>query len=232
MEETLMASHYEVLGVAADASDAEIKSAYRRQARVHHPDGGGDALTMGLVNEAYDVLRDSRAAYDRSLIEVPADISSAERGRVEPEDWGVEEDDWGDVVPGRPQHLANESEHVAPSDRLVQPSGRNWGWGVIGVLILTGALIALYMQFQENHLTAPHIRLLAPLVAFAALAQLFKPKFRTGLQAILCLGILGGVLSIFGVWPLGPISGVGLLLLGPSVWTIRFGPSGWGKSGA
>jgi hypothetical protein len=226
-----MASHYEILGVAANASDAEIKSAYRRQARVHHPDGGGDALTMGLVNEAYDVLRDSRAAYDRSLFEVPADIPSAERGRVEPEEWGVEEEDWGDVVPGR-SHFANDSEPATGPDRLIRPNGRNWGWGVIGVLMLTGALIGLYVQFQENYLTAPHIRLLAPLVAFAGIFQLFKPRFRFGLQAILCLGILTGILSLVGVWPLDSLSAVGLLLVGPSVWAIRFGPSGWGKSGA
>lgn len=224
--------HYETLGVRSTANAAEIKSAYRRLARIYHPDSGtgSSAEQMGLINAAFDALKtvETRAEYDRWLAGAPepAEDPAAE---TEPEAWGVEDGDWDDVAPG-PRHLAHESEPAAAPERLVQPNGTSWGWGAIGALILTCALIALYAQFQENHLTAPHIRLLAPLVAFAALAQLFKPRFRFWLQAILCLGLFGGVLSIFGVWPLGPITGVGLLLLGPSVWLIRFGPSGWGKS--
>lgn len=226
-----MATHYMTLGVAPDASDAEVRKAYRTLARARHPDGGsgGSNDQMALLNAAFDALKTggARAEYDRSLAPEPAQESAAE---PDTEPWGIEEDDWVDVIPGRPRHLAEDSEPAAAPDRLVQPSGRNWGWGVLGVLVLACSLIALYAQFQDNNLTSPHIRLLSPLVAFAALAQLFKPSFRFWLQAILSLGILGGVLSIFGVWPLGPITGAGLLLLGPSVWMIRFGPSGWGRS--
>lgn len=65
------ADYYEVLGVSRDASDQELKSAYRKLAMKHHPDRNpGDHSAeerFKEASEAYQVLSDSdkRAAYDR-----------------------------------------------------------------------------------------------------------------------------------------------------------------------
>jgi curved DNA-binding protein CbpA len=61
-------SHYEVLGVPVTAGEAEIRRAYRRAARAHHPDHGGDVGEFRRVTLAFEVLSDPRAreAYDRS----------------------------------------------------------------------------------------------------------------------------------------------------------------------
>ncbi len=65
-----MADHYQTLGVSRDASDEEIKKAYRKLARKLHPDVNGDPEAeeqFKAVTHAYDVLSDpqERARYDR-----------------------------------------------------------------------------------------------------------------------------------------------------------------------
>ena len=60
--------YYNILGVSKDASDSEIKKAYRKLAHQHHPDKkGGDETKFKEINEAYQVLSDKqkRGQYDQ-----------------------------------------------------------------------------------------------------------------------------------------------------------------------
>ena len=62
---------YEVLGLSSSASPDDIRSAYRRLARQHHPDvNQGDSSAEARfkeINEAYEVLSnpEKRQRYDR-----------------------------------------------------------------------------------------------------------------------------------------------------------------------
>ena len=63
--------YYEILGCSSDASDTEIKKAYRSKAKELHPDRNPNKKTseedFKQLNEAYDILKDpnKKAAYDR-----------------------------------------------------------------------------------------------------------------------------------------------------------------------
>jgi curved DNA-binding protein CbpA len=74
---------YEVLGVGADASDGDVRAAYRRLVQLHHPDHNGgsaeSARRFEEVQQAYAEIRELRA---RS----PQDQASAHRGDPTPPD--------------------------------------------------------------------------------------------------------------------------------------------------
>lgn len=58
--------YYSILGAQSDAPREDIERRYKRLAREHHPDRGGDEEEMKSLNEAWRVLgdEDSRRAYD------------------------------------------------------------------------------------------------------------------------------------------------------------------------
>lgn len=61
-----MRDYYEILGVARNASKAEIQAVFYKLAHIYHPDKGGNERKFKEVNEAYGVLSNDkkRAEYD------------------------------------------------------------------------------------------------------------------------------------------------------------------------
>ncbi|RIY03388.1 J domain-containing protein [Aureimonas flava] len=70
-----MRDPYTVLGVARTASEAEIKSAFRKLAKKYHPDANGDdagaSARFNEANQAYEILGDKekRGQFDRGEID-------------------------------------------------------------------------------------------------------------------------------------------------------------------
>ena len=81
--------YYTTLGVPRDASEADIKKAFRKLARQHHPDVAKDKKSaeekFKQINEAYDVLSDpeKRKKYDQ----LGADWDKPGGGFQPPPDW-------------------------------------------------------------------------------------------------------------------------------------------------
>ncbi len=80
----MFVNYYEVLGVSQDATDDEIRSAYRKKSKDTHPDvnqSPSAEADMTNVNAAYERLRDpdSRVTYDRQL---EAEMKAAEERRL------------------------------------------------------------------------------------------------------------------------------------------------------
>ena len=61
-----MKNYYDTLGVDENASDEDIKAAFRKLAAQHHPDKGGSQPKFQEINEAYDTLKNKqkRQEYD------------------------------------------------------------------------------------------------------------------------------------------------------------------------
>ena len=60
--------YYEVLGISKNASEDEVKKAFRKRAVKYHPDKeGGSEEKFKEINEAYEVLKDKqkRQRYDQ-----------------------------------------------------------------------------------------------------------------------------------------------------------------------
>jgi curved DNA-binding protein len=70
--------YYELLGVDKDASQEQLKKAYKKQSMQHHPDRGGDEERFKKVNAAYATLKDpqKRQMYDQYGTDDPQKIQN------------------------------------------------------------------------------------------------------------------------------------------------------------
>src|SRR6476469_955968 len=95
--------YYTVLGVARDASDEDIKKAYRKLAMKHHPDRNAEKDAEDKfkeAKEAYEVLSEARkrAAYDQfGHAGVDPSIGFGGAGARGPDGFGAFSDAFGDI---------------------------------------------------------------------------------------------------------------------------------------
>jgi DnaJ-class molecular chaperone len=75
-----MVNAYKVLGVQSRADIGQIKAAYYKLAREHHPDRGGDAKRFHEVAEAWHLLNHParRKSHDETLILLGQDLPICE----------------------------------------------------------------------------------------------------------------------------------------------------------
>jgi len=79
-------AYYKFLGVAKDASQKDLKKAYRKKAMKMHPDRGGDPDKFKELNKIYEVLtnEEKRSLYDKGGVEA---VEKGESGGGDPFDF-------------------------------------------------------------------------------------------------------------------------------------------------
>lgn len=175
-------SYYDVLGVSRDATDDEIKRAYRLMAQIWHPDTNkrGDAEErIKEINEAYETLTDPdrRAEHDQWLDTGPGTGGSAgsdESDDPEPEAFNIRVEpqiiDFGNIRVG----ASAEAETVltwdggSPSSVRVAPPSGTW-WQIhdveAGVNRVTFPIRAEAYTSMSNGRHAAHIDIIVDGVA-------------------------------------------------------------------
>ena len=59
-----MKDYYDILGVSEDATNEQVKRAFKEIAKKEHPDRGGNEARFKEANEAYDTLKNSQKRHD------------------------------------------------------------------------------------------------------------------------------------------------------------------------
>lgn len=115
--------YYKTLGVPRTATADEIKKAYRKLARKHHPDAGGDEAKFKEINEAYEVLSDDkkRKLYDQ--------YGTANENRI-PHGWGGGAVNMDDIFgQGGAGGFGSWAEILESIRRGEGAFGTNWDFG-------------------------------------------------------------------------------------------------------
>ncbi len=144
--------YYELLGVTPEATSDGVRAAYRREARVWHPDHGGSDERMRLLNEAFAVLTDAseRRAYDQARAEGAAPAANTAESSAPPvPSVTPDEITWHvDAHPSAPAPISVRlSNRGGPVRNTIEPDrlgGSFWGLDSC-VLIMRGEELADFL---------------------------------------------------------------------------------------
>ena len=86
-----MKDYYKILGVNKNASEEEIKKAFRKLAHAHHPDkSGGDEAKFKEASEAYAVLSDKKKRQQYDMFGSAGPSTGSGQGGFNPSDFGFD----------------------------------------------------------------------------------------------------------------------------------------------
>lgn len=232
--------YYELLGVPHDADTETISRAYRRLARVSHPDSGSNSGMFRLLRTAYETLTDptQRKAYDDGLDgaeppPAPAADTASEPTFDEAADAEPTAADTWRFTDGTARSMVVEPEQltwwsrVDPDAPVVvdPPYGQGRRAAGAAALVFLAATVTM---------TVTHLVALVPLVAGGALiVAAYLRAYRetdnsTPASVVGLIAVVGtGGYMYLGVKPLAPVLGFGCLaaLVAAVVLAYRCGQS-------
>ena len=152
-----MADYYDALKIKENASEADIRQAFRKLAREHHPDlnpGDKDAESkFKRINEAYEVLSnaDNRKKYDR----YGDNWKQADRIEEQRQQYGGSPFDIFSSGSGRRRTSRTENAYVNVEDLIGgNPFGGYRGSGSRSVSTETAVTVSLEDAFKGTSVTA------------------------------------------------------------------------------
>lgn len=187
-------THYELLCVTPDATDDDIRGAYRRLIRIYHPDVAGTAgagMTLRLNTAQRELLDPSlRAQYDRRTVHATVGGRDAQPRPTQPAQWR----------PTSTSRPSGPDTHPATNGSSLR--FRFWtGAAVasIGTILAVTAVIFAYCYSGPLSLTTP--RVIPPLVIADVwiVGALSRPS--TLFVALLVIGAALWPLSALGIAP-------------------------------
>lgn len=141
-----------------DATDDEVRKAYRRLVKIYHPDAGGtseDHLRFVEITEAYDYLVDParrrrHAAYHKQKLTT---IYNDQRAKVEYEEW-IKREQMMAWVRMRKKQKQDEEEAFRNSNMYKVLKWANKIYNIIFLFICVGIVsLPLYRYFNQDELS-------------------------------------------------------------------------------
>ena len=150
MSEDQTLDYYELLGVPVNASQEQIKSAYRQLAMEWHPDRNANDLApdaMLLLNEAWEVLGDEklRAEYDRQQALDRSKVAEVARQRQEQKTKKTEHVSPGFTSPVEPPWYRATEEEVDSTPMSDRDDQIQTGCGTKGCMLTVGIVVAIVL---------------------------------------------------------------------------------------
>lgn len=191
-------THYELLCVTPDATDDDIRAAYRRLIRIYHPDvagAAGEGMTLRLNTAQRELLDPSlRAQYDRRMMYATVGGGAGQQHTAEETHWRP--------ATAPPRGTPDGRSHGRRVPSVSPLRFRIWS-GVavasIGAILAVTAIVFAYCYSGPLNLTTP--RVIPPLVIAVVwiVGGLSRPSKL--FVALLVVGAALWPLSAFGVAP-------------------------------
>lgn len=146
-----MQNHYEILGVTSGSSTAEIKAAFRRLAKLYHPDKnpqGKEQFAKILL--AYEVLVDSsrRKQYDLKLKHGSGNYSSKKTASKQKE-WGFSDEELKRRQYYK-EHYKKEYERYTKSESLPKKTYNEYKYILFAAPLAVGLLMFIVNSYEQS----------------------------------------------------------------------------------
>ncbi len=145
-----MQNHYEILGVPTGASTTEIKSAFRRLAKLFHPDKNPQGKEQfAKILMAYEVLVDSsrRRQYDLKLKHGSGSYSK--KSAAKQKEWGFSDEELKRRQYYK-DHYKKEYERYAKSESIPKKTYNEYKYILFAAPLAVGLLMFIINSYEQN----------------------------------------------------------------------------------